>query len=462
MNERLVLELAAGVADGTGMAAAPGAVLAAWIQGRPGTPARVRVLAAGRAAEIAGTDLARSAAPRDHGPGTVLVPALVNAHTHLDLTHIGPQPYDPTLGFAGWGGIIIRNRAREPQAIAASVRDGLRRSVAGGVLAIGDIAGVGRLEPYRVMSTPWPRGAGGDSADDGWWGGWGVSYVEFFGVGSAQEGAAAAINQVISSEPRSGPGGRVRLGLSPHAPYSAGLRLYRDAGELAGRLNIPLTTHLAENPEEREFIAAGTGTVRSLLETLGKWDAAALEEIGRGVHPVAHLGGVLAARPWLVAHVNDATDEAIEVLARSGTSIAYCPRCSAYFLHHETFGPHRYREMLSAGINVCLGTDSVVNLPAEEADRLSTLDEIRYLWRRDATDPVTLLKMATVNGARALGIDPALFCFDRRGTGGSGGVAGIAAVDVRGTDPTRPPAERVASSRGRPREPGVRLLEPPG
>ena len=99
------------------------------------------------------------------------------------------------------------------------------------------------------------------------------------------------------------------------------------------------------------------------------------------------------------------------VLAETGTSVAYCPRSSHYFRNHESFGPHRYRDMLAAGINVCLGTDSIVNLPPDESDRLSTLDETRFLCRRDGTDPLTLLRMATVNGARALDLDPDLFIF---------------------------------------------------
>ena len=61
--------------------------------------------------------------------------------------------------------------------------------------------------------------------------------------------------------------------------------------------------------------------------------------------------------------------------------------------------------MLDAGINVALGTDSIVCLPADQCNRLSVLDEMGFLHQRDGTDPLTLLRMATVNGARALGVD---------------------------------------------------------
>lgn len=111
--------------------------------------------------------------------------------------------------------------------------------------------------------------------------------------------------------------------------------------------------------------------------------------------------------PFLVAHVNDADDAAIRTLAHTRASVVYCPRASAYFAADRRFGPHRYRDMLTAGVRVALGTDSVVNL--DTPDRISILDEMRLLHRRDATDARTLLTMATVNGAAALGLNPGWF-----------------------------------------------------
>ena len=84
-------------------------------------------------------------------------------------------------------------------------------------------------------------------------------------------------------------------------------------------------------------------------------------------------------------------------MARRKIGVAYCPRASAYFGHAN----HRYRDMLGAGVNVALGTDSILCLGT--ADRISVLDEMRLLHRRDATDPMTLLAMTTIKGARVLG-----------------------------------------------------------
>jgi aminodeoxyfutalosine deaminase len=208
----------------------------------------------------------------------------------------------------------------------------------------------------------------------------------------------------------------MRLGLQPHATNTVALPHYTWVLQLAAHLGAPVCTHLAETPEERQFIATGAGPQRMLLERLGLWDDCILEHLGRGQHPVEHLEPILestgaAILPLLVAHVNDASDEAIEILARTRTTVAYCPRASEYFGAAQHFGPHRYREMLQAGINVCLGTDSIINLPDQEIQRagMSVLDDMRLLYRRDGTDPLLLLQLATVNGARALGLHPGLW-----------------------------------------------------
>jgi len=151
--------------------------------------------------------------------------------------------------------------------------------------------------------------------------------------------------------------------------------------------------------------------------------------------------------------VNDADDAAIGMLACTRTTVAYCPRASDYFGATRSFGPHRYREMISAGINVALGTDSLVNLPTAAAlaanGGMSILDEMRYLYRRDHTDPVTLLKMGTLNGAQALGLNPWLFRFEGNGAGGHY-IAGLVAVETVPSTDASPPARLVMESRSPP------------
>ena len=109
-------------------------------------------------------------------------------------------------------------------------------------------------------------------------------------------------------------------------------------------------------------------------------------------------------------------------------SIAYCPRASAYFGADQHFGSHRYRDFIAAGLTVALGTDSVINLPAAsvipDGSGLSILEEMRFLHARDGDDPLALLAMGTIHGARVLGLDESLFTFTRGAE-----IAGLVAID---------------------------------
>lgn len=439
---------AAAIADARGVLFAPASILIELQTLGPtvlalGTPDQVS-----RASGTGGG----GSLPRPTGtvslPGSILIPGLVNAHTHLDLTHIGPHPHDPDAGFIPWIDLVRAHRRSEDAGIAESVRRGVELSLAGGVVAVGDIAGAPKATPNL---TPWRTLREGPLL--------GVSFVEFFGIGrswpsqperlerflnQAEEefaqrhaGEEESLSRSSGRDARSAAPDSVRLGLQPHAPTTVDIRLYEWTVAQFERRGLPLSTHLAETPEERAFVAGATGMQREFLERIGLWDESVLDHLGRDRHPVGHLAPVLAGAPFLAAHVNDATDGAIEALAKAKTSVAYCPRASDYFGAHRHFGPHRYRDMLAAGINVCLGTDSIVNLPADAADPeragISTLEEMRFLYRRDGTDPRTLLAMATTQGARALGIDPERFLFKA-----GSHLAGLVAVDVPASpDPLR-------------------------
>lgn len=381
-------------------------------------PGSVRILASGHPDTLAAPGLPDADLRLDL-PDRLVLPALVNAHTHLDLTHIGPVPHEPGEGFVKWVDHIRASRRDTPEGISESVRLGVDLSLAGGSAAVGDIAGApgGRLTdtPARVLAQS-PL--------------CGVSYLEFFGIGrtaalAAQRLTAYARDELpgLQSELT---GSGVRVGLQPHAPNTVDLAVYRWAAAIAETHGLPLSTHLAETPEERQFISAATGPQRAMLERFGIWDESILDHVGRGRHPVEHLAGLLERHKVLCAHLNDAPDRAIELLAATGTPVVYCPRASVYFGAADHFGPHRYRDMLAAGVPVCLGTDSIVNL--DTPDRISPLDEIRLLHRRDGTDPRALLAMSTINGAKALGLEEGRFGLSE------GRIAGLLAVPAEGPD----------------------------
>ncbi|MEO1715537.1 MAG: amidohydrolase family protein [Planctomycetota bacterium] len=355
--------------------------------------AGLHVLACGSAESIESHPASASIAQTIDCTDAVVMPGIINAHTHLDLTVIGPLPHEPSDGFVNWVHRIREGRPSEPEAITASVEQGVAMSRAGGVVAVGDIAGnVGGAASLASATALRRTGMAG------------VSYIEFFAIGTTErERVAAAIDLV--REHHHTFTGRHRIGLQPHATNTVSASAYRRAIEAAKDLGLPVMTHLAESPEEREFVAHASGPQRELLEGLGLWTPSLDDEFGNGASPVEQLAPVLAGSRTAAVHVNQCTDADLERLVAAQLPVVYCPRASAYFGAEQHFGPHRYRDMLDAGLTVAIGTDSIVNLPAG-TDRISPLDDIRLLSSRDGTDAGTLIRMITSNAASVLGIDP--------------------------------------------------------
>jgi len=352
------------------------------------------VLASGRLNEVLRHPVAASA-HRVDVPDSILIPGLANAHTHLDLTHIGPLPFDSRAGFRSFIDAVRSRRCTEPAAIERSVRLGAALLRNSGTVAVGDIAGAVKGLPALVASDAL-KSAGVI----------GVSYIEFFAMSASGPELIRDIESLISGASMAD--SPLKLGLQPHAPYSVSPRSYAAAIALGSKLNLPVCTHLAETPEEVEFIARGTGPLRQLLESLGVWHPELETEFGRAESPVAHVVGRFG-NPRNVVHVNHCSNDDMETLKSADSNVIYCPRSSDYFGWSHVFGPHRYQDMMKAGINIALGTDSIINLP--QHDRISVLDEMRFLHARDSVSPQTLLAMATVNVARTLGIPADRFLF---------------------------------------------------
>jgi cytosine/adenosine deaminase-related metal-dependent hydrolase len=361
-------------------------------------------------------------------PGVVVLPPLVNAHAHLDLTGVGPM--DPTTDFAQWAGQVRQRRPETPQAITAAVQEGVRRSVAGGTGFIGDIAG-----NFGVTAVDALRSVASDAGIEG------VSYVEVFGIGHASDRGARFLRGLLDQVASRGDG--ICLGVSPHAPYSCDDTIYAIAAELG----LPLTTHLSETLEELQFVRHGTGPFANLLKSVGAWTP---ELRGWGAAPIQRLLPLLASAHASLVHLNYLDAASMEMLAatvgRDRTPVpVYCPRASAWFGHPQAgHAPHAYRAMLDAGLPVALGTDSAIVLG--DSPTISVLDEMRLLQRRDGTDARQLLTMATVHGARALQLDPARVTLP---TGRNAACADLWSVDLgdAGHDGTQDPLERVLESR---------------
>ncbi len=190
-------------------------------------------------------------------------------------------------------------------------------------------------------------------------------------------------------------GGNVRPGLSPHATYSVHPELLRRACALSAEKEIPIAMHVAESQQELQLLASHSGPLVDLLGKHGAWFPAS---IPRGARPLDYLEALQNAHRALVIHGNYLADEEIEFLAarRDRMSVVYCPRTHAYFGHD----PYPLAKMLREHVRVVVGTDSRASNPD-----LSILAELRHIAQHRHVAPGEILKMGTLWGAEALGID---------------------------------------------------------
>ena len=310
----------------------------------------------------------------------VVLPGLINAHTHLELTAVGQLP--KPRSFVDWILALRQSMAEvdDPEAfIPRSVHAGVSQCLRFGVTAVADTT----LNP--TLSRPILADAGLR----------GVSHGEVLGMATraAQTGLRLALAIDRSNETP-----WFRAGIAPHAPYSLDLVGYRRCLQAAREQAIPLATHLAETPDETQFLSDHTGPFRQLWETLGAWSQGVSRSVGGPIRTMHQLG--LLDYPTLLAHVNYADDEELEILAKGKASVVYCPRTHAYFGHP----PHRFEEMLKRGINVAIGTDSCASSPD-----LNLVDDLRLVYRSHPdVHPELLWSLITYRAAAALGVEQGL------------------------------------------------------
>jgi len=304
-------------------------------------------------------------------PDAVLVPGLVNAHTHLELTHLAGR--NPEREFSRWIRTIRALKdATTPEEFDHSAEQGVRDCWMAGVTCVADTGSTGA--PLRAMARLGARG---------------IYYQEVFGPDPADR--AATLAELRAAVARLGPvaSGRARLGVSPHAPYTVSEPLYRAVAAFARREALPLAVHLAESREETALVRDGAGSFAEALRARG------IPVTAHRCSPVEYLlqlGVLEHATGWLCIHCVQVDEGDIDILRRAEVGLASCPRSNRAHAH----GTAPLAALRAAGIPVGLGTDSVVsagdvNLWAEAA--------AAGLHEEDA------LRMLTIEGARALGLD---------------------------------------------------------
>ena len=323
-----------------------------------------------------------------------IMPGLVNAHTHLEFSDLTKSLGEPGMGFVDWIRRVIEYRRQTAGSNLSAVEEGLQECARYGVTTIGEIS-----------RSDWPESLAKQHTADG------ITFIELIAPNADRVPAAMELAQTclttfedsgcnshLSSEPRTlNPEPlNLQIGLSPHAPYSVHLDLLRKIVTLSVRRRIPLAMHLAESREEIQWLAEGGGPFKELLIDLDAYDPTAIPE---GRRPLDYLQMLAVAARTLIIHGNYLTRDEIGLLADHAESMAlvYCPRT------HEFFGHDRYplEQMLTAGVTVCLGTDSRASSPD-----LDLLAEIRHVARHyPKLSPQIVLQLGTLQGAKALGRD---------------------------------------------------------
>ncbi|MCI0393732.1 MAG: amidohydrolase family protein [Chloroflexi bacterium] len=279
---------------------------------------------------------------------------LVNCHTHLELGWLADLcPAGAGEPFTDWiARLVLRRRAvyqdgEGEKLTRQAVEDGIQRLLDSGVTHVGDISSHGlSVEPLLDSGLA------------------GVVYVEVIGSNREQGLASFEVARAIVEKHRPRERNGLRLGLSPHAPYSTHPDVFRTAASYCLREDVPLCIHLAESPYERQALVGGDGPFFELSRRIGTTPPPA-----PGLGPVAYLEslGVLEARPLLV-HMVQASDEELDLVAGYGAKIAHCPRSNRLL----QCGRMPLEKMLARGIPVALGTDSLASSPSldvrEEAE----------------------------------------------------------------------------------------------
>ena len=304
----------------------------------------------------------------------LLLPGLINTHTHLELTGMGSQP--PAAEFAAWiRGLREAKAARSPEAFLAAARRGLADCWAAGVTTVADTGDSGAVAQALA------------DAD-----GSGIAYHEVFGPHPDQrDESMLGLQRQVERLGRYA-AERVRLGVSPHAPYTVSGPLYAAAAAWARTMDLPMAVHLAESLAESRLLAGGEGPFADA------WRARGIPlPAPAGRTPVEWLDehGVLTERT-LCIHVVRASAADIGILARADAPIAHCPLSNRTHGH----GAAPLGALLAAGLRVGLGTDSVVSVGA-----LDLLAEARAARELAGLDAARTLRLATIEGARALGLE---------------------------------------------------------
>ena len=311
----------------------------------------------------------------------VILPALVNAHTHLELSYLR-DVVPPSTRFTNWVRVLMAARRQypdpsDPRIIRAALA-GIDEARATGTGLVGDVSNT-------LVTVPLLRDAGLAAH----------VFYELLGFNTPNpqqrvDDARAQVRETVRADDS------VRVSLAPHAPYSVSPALFSAIRTDLDNETAGLSTvHLGESSEELEFLEDGEGPWRTLLEELGVWTD---EWTPPGGSPVEYLAdlGFLDSRVIVVHGVQFSGDD-LATLRSLGVTIVSCPRSNKYV----GVGDPPIESFYAMGVSVAFGTDSLASV--QDLNMFSELAHARRLAPRVSAR--TLLESATLCGAAALGFE---------------------------------------------------------
>jgi 5-methylthioadenosine/S-adenosylhomocysteine deaminase len=341
-----------------------------WVVPVEGAPIADGAVAVGDDGRIAAVGTAADLGEGERFDEAVIMPGFVNAHSHLEYaTYAG---FGDGLPFPPWIGLhVARKKALDLADMLEIARAGAAECLGSGVTTVGDcsFSGAAALACAELGLRA-------------------IVYLEVFGEDAGALDGFQALRERVTGALSE----RVVLGISPHAPYTCTVELYR----ACAALGLPLATHLSESDAELEYLRTGHGPWESIAEYL-------VPPLGGAAIPALAEAGVLG--PGVVAaHCVRITDEEIALLAASGTGVAHCPRSNALL----GCGIAPLAALVAAGAKVAIATDSPASTPS-----FDVFDELRAAVmtararerRPDALLSAQALELATLGGARVLGLE---------------------------------------------------------
>ncbi len=335
-------------------------------------------------------------------PGCVLMPGLVNVHSHLEYSAF--CGFSGSCGFGEWMlRLLLARRKLSVDDYAISARWGARECARAGMTCLADTA-------FEGWTSARAAGEAGLRAR---------IHLEVVGLDDAELPKTMDRMETRLADLAAACGPLVEPGLSPHAPYSVSRRLFRELARFARRRGLRLATHVAESKSEVELLTYGTGAIAQAYKAAQLWRGQRWSP--PGVSPVLFLEQADVLGPEMLAvHCVQLDTNDVAVLARSGANVAHCPRSNRRL--HCGIAP--VAELRAAGAAVGLGTDSLASNETLDlfAEMRAALDMSRARAERaplraahgfealDLHSPsavsleeIDVLRMATLEGAAALG-----------------------------------------------------------